>query len=118
VIFLPAQRLFPSCACGPFHSRAIRRVKKLALGLALKFVFGCHQDGMACREHHLWGSVERKTKPLVAQGVWRWMSAFDKRRAWDSNPQPVTRHLISNQTPHQFGYPPLRSGLVYSLASF
>ncbi len=29
-----------------------------------------------------------------------------KRRARDSNPQPVNRQLISNQPPHQFGYPP------------
>ena len=27
-------------------------------------------------------------------------STFSKRRARDSNPQPVARHLISNQTPH------------------
>ena len=31
----------------------------------------------------------------------------DKRRARDSNPQPVNRQLISNQPPHQFGYPPV-----------
>ena len=29
-----------------------------------------------------------------------------KRRAWDSNPQPVSRHLISSQTAGQFAYPP------------
>ena len=29
-----------------------------------------------------------------------------KRRAWDSNPQPVNRRLISNQVASQFAYPP------------
>src|SRR5205823_2015842 len=29
-----------------------------------------------------------------------------QRRAWDSNPQPLSGHLISSQAPHQFGYPP------------
>ena len=31
---------------------------------------------------------------------------LDKRRARDSNPQPLAGQLISNQPPHQFGYPP------------
>ncbi len=30
----------------------------------------------------------------------------EKRRARDSNPQPHKGQLISNQPPHQFGYPP------------
>src|SRR6056300_1129948 len=29
-----------------------------------------------------------------------------QRRARDSNPQPLAGQLISNQPPHQFGYPP------------
>ena len=29
-----------------------------------------------------------------------------KRRAWDSNPQPASRHLISSQAANQFAYPP------------
>ncbi len=29
-----------------------------------------------------------------------------KRRAWESNPQPVSRHLISSQAASQFAYPP------------
>ena len=30
----------------------------------------------------------------------------EKRRARDSNPQPVSRHLISSEAAHQFAYPP------------
>ena len=32
----------------------------------------------------------------------------EKRRAWDSNPQPVTRHHNSNVAASQFAYPPNR----------
>ena len=32
----------------------------------------------------------------------------NKRRARDSNPQPVSRHLISSEAANQFAYPPLR----------
>jgi hypothetical protein len=30
----------------------------------------------------------------------------EKRRARDSNPQPASRRLISNQVANQFAYPP------------
>ena len=30
----------------------------------------------------------------------------EKRRARDSNSQPVSRHLISSEAAHQFAYPP------------
>ena len=35
-----------------------------------------------------------------------------KRRARDSNPQPVARHLISSEAASQFAYPPDRFGIV------
>ena len=31
---------------------------------------------------------------------------FFQRRAWDSNPQPLSGHLISSQAAGQFAYPP------------
>ena len=36
----------------------------------------------------------------------QYINDLPKRRARESNPQPHTGQLISNQPPHQFGYPP------------
>ncbi len=43
------------------------------------------------------------TQPSASQ-----CDALQKRRAWDSNPQPLAGHLNSNQAASQFAYPPRR----------
>ena len=42
----------------------------------------------------------------LGKGVRANATGGEKRRARESNPQPHTGQLISNQPPHQFGYPP------------
>ena len=50
------------------------------------------------------GAVHVSEKPKTADKK--------KRRARDSNPQPVARHLISSEAASQFAYPPDRFGIV------
>src|SRR5690348_11243589 len=46
-----------------------------------------------------WGPVRNDNSPGSG-------AVSQERRAWDSNPQPLSGHLISSQAAGQFAYPP------------
>jgi hypothetical protein len=53
------------------------------------------------------GAQWAKTSQMRAAALW-------KRRAGDSNPQPLAGHLISSQAAGQFAYPPDRPISIYT----
>ena len=52
------------------------------------------------------GPANKKWVPPTIGGT-RFFQYLRKRRAWDSNPQPLSGHLISSQAAGQFAYPPI-----------
>src|SRR5690606_24744233 len=49
---------------------------------------------------HRQAAVAKTKGPAFWPGLSRGVVAGSERRAWDSNPQPVSRHLISSQAAH------------------
>jgi len=87
--------------------------KRLA-SATLRFAPNCTKDARTQTKARRAANAKSPDKKGASRASsHRSASQGQKRRAWDSNPQPLSGHLISSQAASQFAYPPSTSDVFF-----